>query len=113
MSAPTVAALVGAKYIEAAQTTQYTATALTAIVDLMTVTNVTASSATFSAHIVTSGGSASAANKVISSREVLPGESFIAYEMGHTLEAGAFISTSCSAGSALVIYVSGREVPTA
>ena len=111
MSVPVLATLVPAKYLEAAQTTQYTAADCTAIIDLMTVTNVTASSATFSAHIVASGGSASAANKIVSSREVLPGESFIAYEMGHTLESGAFMSTSCGTASALVIYVSGREVP--
>ena len=110
MSVPVMTVIIAAKYCETAQTTQYTSTGATTKVDMFTATNVSASSVTFSVHIVESGDSASAANKIVSSQEVLPGAAYIADEMCHNINPGAFISTTCSASNSLVIYASGREV---
>lgn len=110
MTNPVNDALVSSKYMENTQTTQYTAVAVTAIVDLATFTNVSASAVTFSLHIVDSGDTAGGDNKIISSKEVPPGRCYIADEACHTLTAGQFISTLCSDASALVMRISGREV---
>lgn len=109
MTAPTIAVLVESKYCEAAQTTQYTATGKV-LIDIATFTNVTASTVNFTLNIVPSGDSASSGNRVVSSQDVLPGQCYIADEACHNLEAGDFISTFCSAGSSLVMRVSGREI---
>jgi hypothetical protein len=107
----TVTVLVPPKQMEAVQTTQYTATSVRAIIDKATVTNTDTVARTFSVNIVTSGGSAGNANLVIDTRTVQPDETYLCPELvGHVLAPGGFISTLASAGVALTLRVSGREI---
>lgn len=105
--------LIPAKQAENAQTTQYTATNVTAIIDKFTVTNTTGTAATFAANLVTSGDTAADDNLLIDDQKVsiLPGETYPCPELvGHVLGAGDFISTLAGTASALTIRCSGREI---
>jgi len=108
----TVKPLVPAKFVENSQTTQYTAvTSVRAIIDKATVTNVTASTATFSCNIVPASGSVSDSNLIIDTRAIASGECYTCPELvGHILVPGEFISTLAGTGSALTLRISGREV---
>jgi hypothetical protein len=107
----TVKTLVPPVLLPLAQTTQYTAVAARTIIDKATVTNVDTVNRSFSINIVTSGGSVSTANYVIYDRTVVPKETYLCPELvGQILEPGSFISTSASAGTALTLRVSGREI---
>ena len=109
--AVTVKVLIPAKQAENAQTTQYTATAVRAIIDKFTVTNTSAGNVTLSVNLVTSGGTAGASNLVLDARAIAPDETYICPELvGHALEAGGFISTLASAANSLTIRCSGREI---
>lgn len=102
--------LIHPKQAEAAQTTQYTAELARAIIDKFTVTNTTASTQTITVNLV-STGSAAASNTVISARSIAAGETYTCPELvGHILDVGGSISTLASAGSALTIRASGREI---
>lgn len=97
--------------MQAVQTTQYTATAVKAIIDKATVTNTDTVNRTFSVNLVQSGGSATNANLIIDDKTVVPGETYLCPELvGQTLDSGGFISTVASAATALTLRVSGREV---
>lgn len=103
--------LIPAKQAEAVQTTQYTATAVKAIIDKFTVTNTSAGNVTLSVNIVTSGGSAGASNLILDARAIAPDETYTCPELvGQVLEAGGFISTLASAATSLTIRCSGREI---
>jgi len=93
------------------QTTQYTATAVRAIIDKATVTNTDTVNRTFSVNLVTSGGSAGNSNLVIDDKTIVPGETYLCPELvGQVLEVGGFISTIASAATALTLRISGREI---
>ena len=93
------------------QTTQYTATAVRAIIDKATVTNTDTVARTFSVNLVQAAGSASNSNLVIDTKTVQPDETYTCPELvGHVLEPSAFISTIASAATALTLRISGREV---
>jgi hypothetical protein len=103
--------LIPPKQAENAQTAQYTATAVKAIIDKFTVTNTSAGNETISINLVTSGGTAGAANLIIDTRTIAPDETYTCPELvGHVLEAGGFISTLASAATSLTIRCSGREI---
>jgi P pilus assembly chaperone PapD len=103
--------LVAPKQLENAQTTQYTATSVRAIIDKATITNTSAANVTVSVNLVTSGGSAGASNLIISSRTIVPGEAYLCPELvGQILDSGSFISTIAGAATSLTMRVSGREV---
>jgi hypothetical protein len=103
--------LLGSKYAENSQTTQYTATAVRAIIDKFTVANSTGSPATLAVNVVASGGSAGASNVVVATKTLAAGDTYTFPEMvGQILNAGDFISTIAGTASALVIRISGREV---
>jgi len=107
----TVRVLVPPLQLQNAQTTQYTATNVRAIIDKATVTNTDTVARTFSVNIVTSGGVAGNANLVIDTRSVQPDETYLCPELvGQAIEAGGFISTIASAATALTLRVSGREI---
>lgn len=102
--------LIPPKQAEAAQTAQYTAINVKAIIDKFTVTNTSAGNETLSVNIVTIGGTAGADNLVIDARTIAVGETYTCPELvGQVLEAGGFISTLASAGASLTIRASGRE----
>lgn len=103
--------LVAPLQLATAQTTQYTATNVKAIIDKVTVTNTGASNASFNVNLVTSGGSANNGNLVIDTKTVVPNETYLCPELvGQVLDSGDFISTSASAATTLTFRVSGREI---
>lgn len=103
--------LIDGKYAENAQTTQYTAPALTATtIDKFDARNDDTSAQTIAVNLVPSGGAASGAN-LRKSKTLGPGESYTFPEVvGHTLKAGDFISTIASVASKVSIMASGREI---
>ena len=107
----TVKVLVPAKTAEDAQTTQYTATGVTAIIDKFTATNYSATAATISVNLVTAAGSASNDNLIVKTKTLQPSETYTFPELvGHVLAPSGFISTIAGTASAINIRVSGREV---
>jgi hypothetical protein len=109
--AVSVKVLVPAKYAESSQTTQYTATGLTAIIDKFTATNISGSAATISVNLVTLAGSAGNTNLIIKTKTLAASEVYTFPELiGQVLGTGDFISTIAGTASAINIRVSGREV---
>ena len=109
--AVSVKVLVPAKYAENTQTTQYTATGLTAIIDKFTATNISGSAATISVNLVTLAGSAGNTNLITKTKTLAASEVYTFPELvGQVLGAGDFISTIAGTASAINIRVSGREV---
>jgi hypothetical protein len=107
----TVKVLVPAKFAENTQTTQYTATGVTAIIDKFTATNISASAATISVNLVTVAGSAGNTNLITKTKTLAASEVYTFPELvGQILGAGDFISTIAGTASAINIRVSGREV---
>jgi hypothetical protein len=108
--AVTLKVLVPAKIAENSQTTQYTATNCTAVIDKFTATNYSATAATLSVNIVTSGDTAGNQNLIVKTKTIQPGATYTFPEIvGHYLETGGFISTAASAATSINIRVSGRE----
>lgn len=106
-----VKVLIPAKIAENTQTTQYTATNVSAIIDKFTATNYSASAASLSVNLVTQYDSAGNQNLVVKTKTLLPGETYSFPELvGHVLASNGFISTLASAASAINIRSSGREV---
>jgi len=107
----TVKVLIPAKTAEATQTTQYTATNVTTIIDKLTATNYSASAATISVNLVTASGSASDSNLITKLKTLQPSEVYTFPEIvGQVLSPSAFISTIAGTASAINIRASGREV---
>ena len=107
----TVKVLVPAKTVENSQTTQYTATGVTAIIDKFTATNYSASAATISVNLVTVAGSAGNSNLITKTKTLQPAEVYTFPELvGQVLGVGDFISTIAGTASAINMRVSGREV---
>ena len=107
----TVKVLVPAKYAEATQVTQYTATGVTTIIDKFTATNISGSAATISVNLVTVAGSAGNTNLITKTKTLQPSEVYTFPELvGQVLGSGDFISTIAGTASAINIRVSGREV---
>ena len=106
-----VRVLIPAKIAENTQTTQYTATNVSAIIDKFTATNYSASAATISVNLVTQFDSAGNQNLIIKQKTLLPSETYTFPELvGHVLQPGGFISTIAGTASAINIRSSGREV---
>jgi hypothetical protein len=107
----TVKVLVPAKTVEATQTTQYTATGVTTIIDKFTATNYSASAATVSVNLVTVSGSAGNVNLITKTKTLQASEVYTFPELvGQVLNPGDFISTIAGTASAINMRVSGREV---
>ena len=70
----TVKVLVPAKTAENAQTTQYTASGVTALIDKFTATNYSGSAATISVNLVTAAGSAGNDNLIVKTKTLQPAE---------------------------------------
>jgi hypothetical protein len=102
--------LIASKQMEAAQTTQYTATNCTAIIDKFTATNTSAAIAVISVNLVSSGGAAGTTNLIVDTRSIAIDETYTFPELvGQVLASGGFISTTGTA-AALTIRASGREI---
>lgn len=102
--------IIPTKYAENAQTTQFTAATATTI-DKFTITNTSAAVAKFSCNLVLVDGTVADSNLVIKEKAISAGETYVCPELvGHSLEAGSYISTLVDTTSALTIRASGREI---
>ena len=107
----TVKVLVPAQTAANTQSTVYTATGVTAIIDKFTATNYSANAATISVNLVTVSGSAGNDNLIVKTKTLQASETYTFPELvGHVLAPGGFISTIADTASAINIRVSGREV---
>ena len=107
----TVKVLVPAKNVENSQTTQYTATGVTAIIDKFTATNYSGSAATISVNLVTVSGSAGNSNLITKTKTLQASEVYTFPELvGQVLGVGDFISTIAGTATSINMRVSGREV---
>ena len=107
----TVTALVPAQTINNSQTTMYTASGVTAIIDKFTATNYSAAAATISVNLVTAGGTAGNNDLIVKTKTLQASETYTFPELvGHVLNPGGFISTIAGTASAINIRVSGRVV---
>jgi hypothetical protein len=107
----TVRVLIPAKTAENTQTTQYTATGVTTIIDKFTATNYSGSAATISVNLVTAAGSAGNDNLIVKTKTLQPSETYTFPEIvGAALAASGFISTIAGTASAINIRSNGREI---
>lgn len=103
--------LVLPKTVESSQTTQYTATNVTAIIDKFTATNYSAAAATISVNLVPVATATGNNNLIVKTKTLLPSETYTFPELvGHVIPTSGFISTIAGTASAINIYVSGREI---
>ena len=107
----TVRTLIPAKIAEAAQTTQYTASGVTTILDKFTATNYSSAAATISVNLVTGADTAGNQNLVTKTKTLQPGEVYTFPEIvGQVLMPSSFISTIAGTAASINIRASGREV---
>jgi hypothetical protein len=107
----TVTTLIEAKNAESAQTTQYTSTGVTTIIDKFTATNYDTTARTLSVNLVASGGSSGNSNLIVKTKTLQGGETYTFPEIvGQVLNSGDFISTIASAATTINIRASGRIV---
>lgn len=107
----TVKVLIPAKIAESSQTTQYTATGVTTIIDKFTATNYSAVAATLSVNLVTPAGSAGDDNLITKTKTLQPSEVYTFPEIvGQVLSPSGFISTIAGTATSVNIRCSGREV---
>ena len=106
-----VKVLIPAKIAEASQTTQYTATGVTAIIDKFTATNYNSSAATISVNIVTGADTAGNQNLIVKTKTLQPSETYTFPELvGVALAPSGFISTLAGTASSINIRANGREI---
>lgn len=109
--AVSVKVLIPAKIAESAQTSQYTATNVTALIDKFTATNYSAGAETISVNLVTSAGTAGNGNLIVKTKSLQPAETYTFPELvGSAIASGGFISTIASSATAITIRASGREI---
>jgi hypothetical protein len=105
--------LVPAKFVENAQTTQYTVplTITSTIIDKFTCTNISGSTATVSVNIVTDPDTPASKNLIIKTKSLAASETYTFPELvGQILQTSGYVSAIASAASAINIRVSGREI---
>ncbi len=107
----TVKVLIPAKTAENTQTTQYTATGVTTIIDKFTATNYSATAATISVNLVTGGDTSGNQNLITKTKTLQPAEVYTFPEIvGQVLGTSGFISTIAGTAASINIRASGREV---
>ncbi len=103
--------LIPAKTAENTQTTQYTATNVTTVIDKFTATNYSATAATISVNLVAASGSTGNDNLIVKAKTLQPSETYTFPELvGQVLNPGGFISTIAGTATAINIRASGREI---
>ena len=106
-----VKVLIPAKNAENTQTTQYTASGVTTLIDKFTATNYSASAATISVNLVTALDTAGNQNLIVKTKTLQPAETYTFPELvGAALAPAGFISTIASAATSINIRSSGREI---
>jgi hypothetical protein len=109
--AVTVTVIIPAKTAENTQTTQYTSTGLTTIIDKFTATNYSATAATISVNLVNPSGTPGNSDLIVKTKTLQAGETYTFPELvGHALASGGFISTIAGTASAINIRATGRTV---
>ena len=107
----TVKVLIPSKIAENTQSTQYTATNVTTIIDKFTATNYSTSTASISVNLVTAADTAGTQNLIVKTKTLQPNETYTFPEIvGHALAPNGFISTLASASLSVNIRASGREI---
>lgn len=107
----TAKVLIPSKIVESTQSTQYTATNVTTIVDKFTATNYGTTAAAISVNLVSSGDTAGTQNLIVKTKTLQPNETYTFPEVvGHILAPNGFISTLASVALSINIRASGREV---
>jgi vancomycin resistance protein YoaR len=107
----TAKVLIPAKVAEPSQSTQYTATNVTTIIDKFTATNYSTAAAAISVNLVSAGDTAGTQNLVVKTKTLQPNETYTFPEVvGHILGSNGFISTLASATLSINIRASGREI---
>ncbi len=110
--------LIEGKYAPISSAIEYTVTGsntttVVVILDCFTATNVSASPAQFSCHLVPSGGSVGDVYLVIDEATIMPGETYLCPEMiGQTMPESSFLSVKASAADAITFRASGRIITT-
>ncbi|CAB4202504.1 hypothetical protein UFOVP1366_30 [uncultured Caudovirales phage] len=103
--------IIPAKTAEATQTTQYTSNGVQTIIDKFTATNYSATAATISVNLITATGSATDSNLIVKARTLQASETYTFPELvGHVLPNNGFISTLAGTATAINIRASGRLV---
>lgn len=103
--------LIPTKFVENTQTSQYTATGVTTVIDKFTVTNVSVDIVKMSVNLVRGVDTPSDSNKILNEVAIYPGKSYLCPELiGHIIEANGYISTLASVATSLNILCSGREI---
>lgn len=109
--AVTAIPLIATKIAENAQTTQYTSTGLTTIIDKFVATNYSAGPVTISVNLVTLADTAGNQNLAVKLKTLQAGETYTFPEVvGRILAAGGFISTIAGAATSITIAADGRQV---
>ena len=107
----TAKVLVPTKIVEAVQTTQYTSNNVTTIIDKFTATNYSGTAATISVNLVTVTGSAGNENLITKTKTLQPSEAYTFPELvGQILGSGDFISTIAGTATSINMRVSGRQI---
>lgn len=107
----TVAVLIPAKTAEATQTTQYTSTGVTTIIDKFTATNYSSGAATISVNLVTGADTTGNQNLIVKTKTLQAGETYTFPELvGAAIASSGFISTIASSATAINIRASGRQI---
>jgi hypothetical protein len=109
--AVSISNIIPAKTAENSQTTQYTSTGVQTIIDKFTATNYSATAATISVNLVTPTDTAGNQNLIVKTKTLQPAETYTFPELvGHVLPVSGFISTIAGTATAINIRASGRLV---
>lgn len=107
----TATVLIPAKNAESTQTTQYTSTGVTTIVDKFTATNYSSGPVTLSVNVVTTSDTAGNQNLIVKTKTLQASETYTFPEIvGQILRPGDFISTIAGAATSVNIRASGRQI---
>lgn len=107
----TVKNIIPAKTAENIQTTQYTATGVSTIIDKFTATNYDTSAHNISVNLSAGSTATGNDNIIVYNKTLQAGETYTFPELvGHVLPPTGYISTIASAINSINIRASGREV---
>lgn len=107
----TVQVIIPAKIAENSQTTQFTSSSVTTIIDKFTATNFSAAIVGISVNLVTDADVPGNANLITKVKALLPNEVYTFPELvGQVLAPGGYISTLATTANSINIRASGRLV---
>jgi hypothetical protein len=107
----TASVLIPAKIAVASDTTQYTSTGLTTLIDKFTATNYDSVVRTITVNLVTVSDTAGNQNLIVKAKALQPSETYTFPEIvGAALGPGDFISTVASNATGVNIRSSGRKI---